>query len=81
MYGHVVASNPIGEVYVSPLATTMEEIKQSYPSLAVSLPRPAPMIQNLLPHLDAAKADKLSGYYLDYIARVAPEPNPASTFT
>src|SRR5512140_2494632 len=38
VYGHVVASNPLGEVYVSPLSATMEQIKKLLPAIRVGLP-------------------------------------------
>jgi hypothetical protein len=47
VYGHVVASNPLGEVHISPLAATLEQIKSCFPNTTVSLPDPLPLLASL----------------------------------
>lgn len=38
VYGHVVASNPLGEAYVVPLLATLDQIRESFHTEDVSLP-------------------------------------------
>jgi hypothetical protein len=40
VYGHVVASNPLGEAYVVPLLATLGQIRESFHTQDVSLPEP-----------------------------------------
>lgn len=40
IYGHVVASNPFGEVYVVPLDATLGQVKELFATEDVSLPEP-----------------------------------------
>ncbi|KAI1379962.1 hypothetical protein F4677DRAFT_300254 [Hypoxylon crocopeplum] len=67
IYGHVVGSNPLGEIYVSPLMGALKQIKGFFPESEVSLPHPAqPMAKLAVRYLktyDYAKA-QLQLYYL-----------------
>ncbi|KAF5715467.1 ph domain-containing protein [Fusarium mundagurra] len=47
VFGHVVASNPLGEVYVSPLGATMSQIAGLLETTHVSLPEPLPLLTGL----------------------------------
>ncbi len=38
IYGHVVASNPLGEAYVVPFEDTLGQIKEAFGAEGVSLP-------------------------------------------
>lgn len=40
IYGHVVGSNPIGEVYISSYAAILEQIQHRFPGSAVAIPEP-----------------------------------------
>lgn len=53
VYGHVVASNTIGNVYVSPLEDTIRQITILLATTHVSLPEPLPLLTGL------------SSYYLE----------------
>lgn len=48
VYGHVTASNPLGEVYVSPLRDTINEI-QTYMGRDVTLRRPTQIAARAIP--------------------------------
>ena len=49
-YGHVVASNPLGEAYVVPLRNTFRQIRDALGAKDVSLPSPGPLTENLVVH-------------------------------
>ncbi|KAI1404773.1 hypothetical protein F4819DRAFT_82442 [Hypoxylon fuscum] len=40
IYGHVIGSNPLGEIYISPFVETLEQIKVHFDERNVSLPHP-----------------------------------------
>ncbi|CAH0022772.1 unnamed protein product [Clonostachys rhizophaga] len=40
IYGHVVGSNPIGEIYISPYAAVLEQIQHRFPGSTVAIPEP-----------------------------------------
>ena len=44
IYGHVVGTNPLGEVYISPYSRILEQIQRQFPWTAVHLLRPTPQI-------------------------------------
>jgi hypothetical protein len=50
VYGHVVASNPLGEAYVVPLRNTFRQIRDALGANEVSLPNPRPLTENLVVH-------------------------------
>jgi hypothetical protein len=50
VYGHVVASNPLGEAYVVPLRNTFHQIRDALGAKEVSLPSPGPLTENLIAH-------------------------------
>ncbi|KAI2611813.1 hypothetical protein GGR54DRAFT_339940 [Hypoxylon sp. NC1633] len=50
IYGHVIGSNPLGEIYISPLSSTLEQIKGFFPTHMVSLPDPRPLMAKLATH-------------------------------
>ncbi|RSL69563.1 hypothetical protein CEP53_002197 [Fusarium sp. AF-6] len=50
VFGHVVASNPLREVYVSPLEATMNQIMGFLQTRHVSLPEPLPLLSGLAAH-------------------------------
>ncbi|KAH8881805.1 hypothetical protein GQ53DRAFT_848008 [Thozetella sp. PMI_491] len=45
IYGHVIGSNPIGEVYISPYAAIFEQIRRRFPESTISLPGPISTLQ------------------------------------
>ncbi|KAL2062848.1 hypothetical protein VTL71DRAFT_5920 [Oculimacula yallundae] len=47
VYGHVIASNPLGEAYVVPLVATLGQIKGFFKVDDVSLPEPLPLLSRL----------------------------------
>lgn len=47
IYGHVVASNPLGEAYVVPLVAILAQIKEFFKTDDVSLPEPLPLLSRL----------------------------------
>ncbi|XMA13369.1 hypothetical protein WAI453_006160 [Rhynchosporium graminicola] len=47
IYGHVIASNPLGEGYVVPLIATMGQIKEFFGTDDASLPQPLPLLSRL----------------------------------
>ncbi|KAI6762305.1 hypothetical protein HG531_002858 [Fusarium graminearum] len=47
VYGHVVASNPLGEIYISPIGATLEQIQSHFPGFKVSLPDPLTLLTGL----------------------------------
>ncbi|RSL89325.1 hypothetical protein CEP51_001272 [Fusarium floridanum] len=47
VFGHVVGSNPLGEVYVSPLEFTMNQIMDLMKTTHVSLPEPLQLLSGL----------------------------------
>jgi hypothetical protein len=50
VYGHVVASNPLGEAYVVPLRNIFRQIHDALGAKEVSLPNPGPLTENLVTH-------------------------------
>jgi hypothetical protein len=50
IYGHVVASNPLGEAYVAPLRNTFHQIRDAFGAKELSLPSPGPLTENLVAH-------------------------------
>jgi hypothetical protein len=65
IYGHVVASNPLGEAYVVPLRNTFLQIRDALGAKELSLPSPGPLTGNLVAHccmtgsINVADGDKL----------------------
>lgn len=47
VYGHVVATNPIGEAYVVPLENTFDQIKEALGAKKVALPSPKSLLAGL----------------------------------
>lgn len=66
MYGHVVGSNPLGEVYVSPLESTMNQIMGLLETTHVSLPEPLPLLSGLVAH-NLGKGDDYAFELLSYL--------------
>ncbi|KAF7923939.1 hypothetical protein EAE99_006600 [Botrytis elliptica] len=62
VYGHVVASNPLGEAYVVPLQDTFQQISNSLEAKDLSLPNPRVLMERLVTHYsqegDSGVADK-----------------------
>jgi hypothetical protein len=54
VYGHVVASNPLGEAYVVPLQNTFDQISKALGRNKPSLPSPGPLMANLVTHYSEA---------------------------
>jgi hypothetical protein len=65
IYGHVVASNPLGEAYVVPLRNTFLQIRDALGAKELFLPSPEHLTVNLVAHccmtssIDGADGDKL----------------------
>ncbi|KAF5588576.1 ankyrin repeat domain protein, partial [Fusarium subglutinans] len=47
VYGHVVASNPLGEIYISAIGATSEQIQSHFPGSKVLLPDPLTLLTGL----------------------------------
>lgn len=47
MYGQVIASNPLREVYISPLISILDQISTCFLTTTVSLPKPLPLLTGL----------------------------------
>ncbi|KAF5869098.1 putative rna binding protein [Botrytis fragariae] len=62
VYGHVVASNPLGEAYVVPLQDTFKQISNTLGAKDLSLPNPRLLMERLVAHYskegDSGVADK-----------------------
>ncbi|CAH0045404.1 unnamed protein product [Clonostachys solani] len=43
IYGHVIGSNPLGEIYISPFVSVLQQIRQKFSGQALSLPKPPNM--------------------------------------
>ena len=54
VYGHVIASNPLGEAYVVPLRNTFHQISNALGAKNVSLPHPEPVMENLIKYYSKA---------------------------
>jgi hypothetical protein len=50
VFGHVIASNPLGEAYVVPLSNTFCQISNALGSNEISLPSPKLLMANLVTH-------------------------------
>jgi hypothetical protein len=48
IYGHVVATNPLGEAYVVPLQNTLDQIRVAFAAEELTLPAPEPIVQILV---------------------------------
>ncbi|CAH0032767.1 unnamed protein product, partial [Clonostachys rhizophaga] len=46
IYGHVIGSNPLGEIYISPFVSVLQQIRQKFPGQGLSLPGPPQMNTN-----------------------------------
>ncbi|CAG9938597.1 unnamed protein product [Clonostachys rosea f. rosea IK726] len=46
IYGHVIGCNPLGEIYISPFVSVLQQIRQKFPEQALSLPGPPKMNTN-----------------------------------
>lgn len=57
MYGHVIASNPLGEIYISPMASIIQQIKNELGAEEVILPEPLSAITKLTCHHMAQESD------------------------
>ncbi|KAF9767738.1 hypothetical protein IL306_015054 [Fusarium sp. DS 682] len=66
VYGHVVASNPLGDVYVSPLGATMRQIAGLLATTHVSLPEPLPLLTGLASYY-LEKGDEYAFKVLKYL--------------
>ncbi|TGO26808.1 hypothetical protein BPAE_0053g00630 [Botrytis paeoniae] len=50
VYGHVVASSPLGEAYVVPLQNTFHQISSAFGAKDLCLPNPRLLLENLVAH-------------------------------
>ncbi|RDW63395.1 hypothetical protein BP6252_10940 [Coleophoma cylindrospora] len=50
VYGHVIASNPLGEAYVVPLQNTFHQIRDALKAREVSLPSPGHLTKKFVAH-------------------------------
>ncbi|KAF7941727.1 uncharacterized protein EAE97_006564 [Botrytis byssoidea] len=50
VYGHVVASNPLGEAYVVPLQNTFHQISSAFGAQDLSLPNPVLLMDSIVAH-------------------------------
>ncbi|KAI8675927.1 PH-9 domain-containing protein [Fusarium keratoplasticum] len=66
VFGHVVGSNPLGEVYVSPLEATMNQIMGLLETTHVSLPEPLPLLSGLATY-HLRKGDDYAFELLNYL--------------
>jgi hypothetical protein len=80
VYGHVVASNPLGEAYVVPLRATFDQIGDALGAKELSLPSPGPLMANLVAHYsEAGDADAANEVKLVLASMVAEEPFDVET--
>ncbi|KAK6223748.1 hypothetical protein QIS74_03692 [Colletotrichum tabaci] len=67
IFGHVVASNPLGEVYVSPVIGLLDHLKARYRETQVRLPEPLRTLRDMIafhvPRKNPALVDKLILHY------------------
>lgn len=72
IYGHVVASNPLGEAYIVPLQHTLRQISDALEPKEISLPDPKRLLENLVTHHfqtgDVNAADKVGRILASVIA-------------
>ncbi|KAM5380862.1 hypothetical protein ACJZ2D_003386 [Fusarium nematophilum] len=62
IYGHVVGSNPIGEVYISPYGAIIDQIQHRFPRSSVALPKPLETLASLIDfHTASARDDTSTG--------------------
>jgi len=54
VYGHVIASNPLGGGYVVPFRETLRQIRDALGAIDVSLPNPGLMLANFVNHYSKA---------------------------
>ncbi|PQE32163.1 Ankyrin repeat domain-containing 52 protein [Rutstroemia sp. NJR-2017a WRK4] len=54
VYGHVVASNPLGEAYVVPLQNTLHQISNALGAKDLSLPNPGLLMESLVTYYSKA---------------------------
>lgn len=66
VFGHVAGSNPLGEVYVSPLEVTMKLIMGLLETTHVSLPEPLPLLSGLATY-HLGKGDDYAFEILSYL--------------
>ena len=66
VFGHVVGSNPLGEVHVSPLEATMNQIMGLLETTHVSLPEPLPLLSGLATY-HLGKGDDYAFELLSYL--------------
>ncbi|TGO67332.1 hypothetical protein BOTNAR_0044g00130 [Botryotinia narcissicola] len=50
VYGHVVASNPLGEAYVVPLQNTFHQISSAFGAKDLCLPNPVQLMESIVAH-------------------------------
>lgn len=93
IFGHVVASNPLGEAYVVPLRSTFGQIRDALRSQELLLPNPEPLTQNLIAHYsktvgggfadenDLVLASKIAGQHFEAkkVVRVSSEEDMSTT--
>lgn len=48
IYGHVIAANPMGEIYISPYIDVVQQIQRRFPGRLVVLPEPISTLKNLI---------------------------------
>ncbi|KAJ3545957.1 hypothetical protein NM208_g2256 [Fusarium decemcellulare] len=57
IYGHVVGSNPIGEVYISPYAAILEQIQHRFPESEIAIPDPTVTLANLISYIQSVREE------------------------
>ncbi|KAK4225075.1 hypothetical protein QBC38DRAFT_280471 [Podospora fimiseda] len=51
IYGLVVGANPLGEIYITPFHAILDQIRQRFPDVPVTIPEPVEMMKKLTSYL------------------------------
>ncbi|KAM0143172.1 hypothetical protein ACHAP3_001303 [Botrytis cinerea] len=78
VYGHVVASNPLGEAYVVPLRNTFHQISTAFGAKDLSLPNPGLLMKRLVTHYSQEDDSGVADEAKQILASME---GPVSTFT
>lgn len=63
----MVGTNPLGEVYLSPLSAIINQVQSRYPGVSATLPPPAPTLTDLISHHLSQKQTEVASYLLQFL--------------
>lgn len=69
IYGHVVGSNPIGEVYISPYASILEQIQHRFPGSEIKVNEPLDILARLIECYSISVEDEKDLAYLKQLRK------------